>query len=614
MRRLFRDLPLLWKLLVPYLALLLMVGSFGTFLLVRDLRSTAQATLDRDLARRSLDAGLVLHEEELSSREGATLAANLQGMAAAVTARNADAVNGLIRSVLALKAEVRVMVVVDGSGQPILSLARSAFGGPPTSGPDAPWADAGPVTSALASSTGASESGLVSVAGRHLLIVAAPVCTAPDGCAPVGATVVGLDLDAVVSEALVRSPRPHGGLALFDPAGTLLATRGPAVPVGVTPPPLRTDQLVRRNEQRGGHPAAVLYAPVDLGGRRAGVLAVDAPIRPAFSSVRSAAWRIALVVLAAALGAVGIGVLLARFILAQVRPLLATNRALESGDLHARSPVLGRDELGVLAAGVNQMAARLQANYETLEERVRSRTEEVERLLRERTELFTSVSHEFRTPLAVILAQAESLQDASYPKTAAWCAEVGHMVEQSGRQLLAFVNDVLELAQAEAGGLDLDFEAVDVRQLVRELQGGMTGLAAAAGVDLTVKVKRGMTPAWADRLRLREVILNLVDNAVKYTPTGGKVVLGASNGDGRVTVTVTDTGVGIPPEVGDRIFEPFFRVKGTRTQRAQPSSGLGLAVTHRLVEAQGGSIAYESVVGRGTTFTLSLPARPDQPG
>jgi signal transduction histidine kinase len=366
-------------------------------------------------------------------------------------------------------------------------------------------------------------------------------------------------------------------------------------------------KLVRRSGRVDGRAVTTLYVPFRLGGRPAGELAVSAATRPAFASVRAAAYRIALIVLAAVVGATGIGVLLARFIVAQLGPLLATNRALEAGDLSARAPVLGRDELGQLAVGVNAMAERLQANYETLEERVRERTEEVERLLRERTELFTSVSHEFRTPLAVILAKAESLQDASYAKTATWCADVGRMVEQSGRQLLAFVNDVLELARAESGGLEIALGPVDLHRLVAELRGAMTGLAAAAGVALSIQVRRDLSPVVADRVRVQEILLNLVDNALKYTPTGGRVVLAASNGGGAVAVRVTDTGVGIPPEVGDRIFEPFYRVAGTRTQRSEPSSGLGLAVTRRLVEAQGGTITYESEPGAGTSVVFTLP-------
>jgi two-component system phosphate regulon sensor histidine kinase PhoR len=101
--------------------------------------------------------------------------------------------------------------------------------------------------------------------------------------------------------------------------------------------------------------------------------------------------------------------------------------------------------------------------------------------------------------------------------------------------------------------------------------------------------------------------MNLVDNAVKYTPAGGKITLSAVAHDGKVDLSVTDTGPGIPKGIGDRIFEPFYRVPGIRTQRGEAATGLGLALTKRLVEAQGGEIGFESKRGRGTTFTVSLP-------
>jgi two-component system phosphate regulon sensor histidine kinase PhoR len=110
----------------------------------------------------------------------------------------------------------------------------------------------------------------------------------------------------------------------------------------------------------------------------------------------------------------------------------------------------------------------------------------------------------------------------------------------------------------------------------------------------------------ADRQRLREVIVNLVDNAAKYTPEGGSVDLSAAARNGSVVVSVKDTGVGIPPESGEFIFEPFYRVRGTRAQQGQASSGLGLALAKRVVEAQGGTISFESKVGKGTTFTFTL--------
>jgi signal transduction histidine kinase len=604
----FRDLPLVWKILVPYVALLVVVGAFGVFLVVRDLRSQAQATLDRDLARRSLDAESFLHERELYVHESANFAANLQGMADVAARGDASEGARLLGSVLALKTDLNLLVVTDASGTPVTAFTSVAGGATPQEKAGTSWADVGTVQEALASGTGGPTFAFVERDGRSLLAVVAPVCTTSSGCLPSGVTIAGIDLSSVTTSALQRAEGTNSlgsGVTLFDANGRRIAVSGAAP--DATVPQFPTGKLVRRDDDVNGTAVTTLYAPLDIDGRRQGALAVTLPTGPAFASVRSAAWRVALIVLAAIAGVVGIGAMLSRFILRQVRPLLETNRALGSGDFTARATVLGGDELGELAEGVNQMAEQLETSYETLEQRVRERTEEVERLLQERTDLFTSVSHEFRTPLAVILAQADSLQDASYAKTPQWCDDVGRMVEESGRQLLEFVNDVLELARAEAGGLDVVLEEFRFSELVAEVRESIQSLAAGAGLSLKVRVRRDLTPVLGDRERVREIIFNLIDNAVKYTPTGGKIELTASNGDGRVTVTVSDTGVGIPDDVGDEIFDPFYRVKGTRTQHSEPSSGLGLALTKRLVEAHGGAISFTQRPKGGTTFSFTLP-------
>jgi signal transduction histidine kinase len=307
-------------------------------------------------------------------------------------------------------------------------------------------------------------------------------------------------------------------------------------------------------------------------------------------------------------GVVALGALLSRSIMAQVKPLVATNRALERGDLSARATVLGQDELGELARGVNQMAEQLEASVETLESRVEARTEEVRRLLRERTEFFASLSHEFRTPLAVILRQADLLLDPRTPKTSRWAHETGASLRDSGRQLLHLINEILELAKAEVGGLEVTFEKVRLDEVVSDARRTMEGLAKGAGISLSMRVPRTLPPVQADPMRLREIILNLVDNAVKYTPKGGRVSVSAIARNRHVEISVADTGVGIPSEANERIFEPFYRVKGIRTQQRQPATGLGLALTKKLVEAHGGEISFVSKPGSGSTFTFTLPS------
>jgi two-component system sensor histidine kinase/response regulator len=305
-------------------------------------------------------------------------------------------------------------------------------------------------------------------------------------------------------------------------------------------------------------------------------------------------------------GIVAIGAMLSRFIMAQVRPLLETSRALGRGDLSARAPVVADDELSELARGVNQMAEQLEASYETLELRVTERTEEVQRLLRERTDLFTAISHEFRTPLAVITRYLEMMLDPSYPKKPRWSSEAGQVMKDSTDQLLVLINDILDLAKAEAGHLDMALEDVALPGFLTRLRKTIEGLAGAGGLHTRIDVPKDLPLVRADGSRLREIVLNLVDNAAKYTPPDGHVEVSVRTRNDVVEVSVSDTGLGIPEEVRDRIFEPFYRVEGRQPLKGQFSTGLGLALTKRLVEAQGGQIWFEGRPERGTTFTFTL--------
>jgi two-component system phosphate regulon sensor histidine kinase PhoR len=173
-------------------------------------------------------------------------------------------------------------------------------------------------------------------------------------------------------------------------------------------------------------------------------------------------------------------------------------------------------------------------------------------------------------------------------------------------QLLAVVNDILDLARVETGELEIDLAPVRVPEIVGELRHMIEGLAAAGSLHATIDCPADLPVVNADPIRLKEIIVNLVDNAVKYTPPGGRIQFAAKALDGLVEISICDSGVGIPEDVGLLIFEPFYRVKGIEPQSGQRSSGLGLALAKRLVEAQGGEISFTSEVNVGTTFTFTL--------
>jgi signal transduction histidine kinase len=606
----FRDLPLFWKLLTPFFALMLVLGVLGAFIIVRDLTGRAKSSLDQDLIARSLDAESLIHERELYLLESSNFAANIQNMPQAIARHDSDAVARLLQSVLALKSDLNLLAATDNDGVGVAEFVRERSHGRPARVPGSRWASAEFVTKALSDPSGTKTSGFLQVGNETMMAIVAPVCSGTSQCASTGVVIAGFKAATLASEALaaVRPPGdPAFGLALFDIDGRRIAARGLMPDTDSVPADASTNPVAQITEV-GGNQVETLYAGLDLQNRKVGTIAVAAETGPAFASVRGTGFRLGFILLGAMIGIVAIGALLSRAILRQLKPLVETNRALGSGNLSARVEVMGNDELGEVARGVNLMADQLQANIETLESRVEQRTQEVQRLLRERTEFFAGLSHELRTPLAVILNQSQMLRDPTFRKTRSALEDLGYTIGDSAEQLLMVVNEILELARAELGGVELDIEELNVGEMLRQVRGTVAGLASSADLRLKVESAGRMPAVRADRERLRQILLNLVDNAVKYTPPGGTIELGASRRNGEVTVSVRDSGVGIPADVGARIFEPFFRVPGTKAQRGQASTGLGLALTKRLVEAHGGEIWFTSDPDAGTTFNVTLPA------
>lgn len=597
------DLPLFWKLLVPFLVLILVVGAAGTYLIVRELSTRARVEMNQELLRRSLDARSRIHDRELYLLESVNFAANLHGMAEAVRRKNSSEAARLLRSVLALKTDLHLLGVTLPDGRSLVEFVRATSDGAVQEGSGTAWGATAVVAGSLPSKAEQKIAGFVSLGERKLLAIAGPVCSGTKECASVGSALVGIDVDVVASEA---AGALRQGISIYGEAGNLVVTTGKA-PTGRVP---ASTDLVRRTEHAARRDFFTLYSPLELQGRRAGTLAVTLPAESALQLARGAGLRLALVVFLGMVGVVAVGALLSRYVLAHIRSLVETSRSLGRGDLAARTPMVAGDELGELAEVLNQMAYELQASHETLERRVEERTSEVSRLLRERTDFFTGISHELKTPIAVILNQAKMLLSSIKSNRKRIDSERVEMILQSADQLLTRVNDILELARAESGRIEVSLSDVALHELLGFLDPTIRGLASAGGHTVETSLPDELPRVRADPSRLKDVVMNLVDNAVKYTPAGGKIGLSVAASNGRVELSVTDSGPGIPREVGNRIFEPFYRVPGIRTQRGEPATGLGLALSKRLVEAQGGKISFESRRGRGTTFTVSLrPSR-----
>lgn len=259
--------------------------------------------------------------------------------------------------------------------------------------------------------------------------------------------------------------------------------------------------------------------------------------------------------------------------------------------------------LGNRAAVWSERAAMLDAQA-SMNDRLAATNEALEDASRAKSDFLASMSHELRTPLSAIIGFSSLMRDepgdaerVSIPRE--W---VEH-VSSSGEHLLALINDVLDLSKVEAGRLGLERECFDLVSAVAALIGGMRPLADAKQITLTYEPMD--IEVDADRGRLRQILYNLVSNAVKFTPAGGRVTVSATRAGDGVQITVADTGVGIAPDDLERVFAEFQQV-GDADSR-QGGTGLGLALTRRLVEAHGGRVELESVLGEGSRFTVVLP-------
>ena len=250
------------------------------------------------------------------------------------------------------------------------------------------------------------------------------------------------------------------------------------------------------------------------------------------------------------------------------------------GDLTTRVAVRGSREGRSLARAFNAMATRLEAGEEV------------------RRRLLADVSHELRTPLSVVQGNLEALVDGVHPADEAHLAAI---LEET-KVLSRLVEDLRTLSLAESGALALYREAVDVGALVHETVASFGSRAEGAGILLEADVSE-VPRIDADPVRAREILANLIANALRYTPRGGRITVAARAEEGRAAVEVRDTGAGIAPEQVDRIFDRFYKSAESR------GAGLGLAIAKQLVEAHGGRIDATSVVGEGTTIRFTLPAQ-----
>ncbi|MEM1056876.1 MAG: HAMP domain-containing sensor histidine kinase [Bacteroidota bacterium] len=403
--------------------------------------------------------------------------------------------------------------------------------------------------------------------------------------------------DRLARDLATRFPDP---LAFIDEGGEVAETYG-----GRPSPDVPEDALAALDEGR----IAVQLGPDSWG--LAPILAPDGLpagallVRPFRETVReeSVASRrglrnalVAVSVLAAVI-ALALGALLTWRLVRPIQKMTRRVEALGEGDYAARLPETRDDELGRLAAAINEMAGRVEASVETLREADRVRRE-----------LVGNVGHDLRTPLAALggyLEEAERLAGEGRGDEAA------QAVENARRQqahIASLVADLFELSVLErpASQVPLRLGPVPIGELIRDLAATHAPTFREPRISLDVDVPQGLPTLHADGARLFRAISNLLDNALRHSPEGGTVRLGARAEAVTVTVSVEDEGPGIAPGDLEQIFERYYRGEGARTRGAQ-GTGLGLAIARAVARAHGGDLVVETGTGPGSLFRLRLP-------
>ena len=232
---------------------------------------------------------------------------------------------------------------------------------------------------------------------------------------------------------------------------------------------------------------------------------------------------------------------------------------------------------------------------------------------RAKSQFLANMSHELRTPLNAILGFSEIIASRTFANNLDKHAEYADLIHKSGHHLLALINDILDLAKIEAGALSLRETEIDMGQLIAEEATLMMPKTNAIGCQLVTEIGSNMPLVFADERAMKQIILNLLSNATKFTPTGGRITAFAQVATGAsIAFGVIDTGVGIAPEDQTRVFEDFGQGQHDIVT-AEKSTGLGLPIVKGLVEAHGGRITLESKVGEGTRVTVFLPATRARP-
>jgi two-component system, NtrC family, sensor kinase len=243
---------------------------------------------------------------------------------------------------------------------------------------------------------------------------------------------------------------------------------------------------------------------------------------------------------------------------------------------------------------------------------IEDKSRQIEAANRHKSEFLANMSHELRTPLNAIIGFSEVLGERMFGELNEKQAEYTDDILSSGRHLLSLINEILDLSKVEAGRMELELATFDLPLAIDNARTFVRERATKHGINLDVTVDERLGDFVGDERKIKQVLLNLLSNAVKFTPEGGRIGIKARQADGSVEISVSDTGIGIAPEDQARIFEEFRQVGSDYAHKIE-GTGLGLTLAKKFVELHGGRIWVKSEVGKGSTFSFTLPDRPSPP-
>ena len=386
-----------------------------------------------------------------------------------------------------------------------------------------------------------------------------------------------------LNSRFVRVTRPDGSLLYVSGVPSELAFNPASVPLVRQVVKSRSARIERFDD---GNELLLATVPVPVTGGGKWLVEVGAPLAPVRAVLRDCLLTMVLAFPVMLLVAVGGGLFLARRAFLPVERIIRSAEQLTSHNLSGRLPVPQTgDELERLSLALNQMIARLDGAFQN------------------NRRFLADASHELRTPLTVLRGELEvMIQQADGAPEAQ--ERLGSVLEEVER-LAKIVEGLFALSRLDAGEAQAEWVRVDLTKLAVTTAEQMSLLAEDKGITITSE-SAGEVVVQGDRGRLKQIVVNLLDNAIKYTPDGGKIFLRTTVRDGYAQLDVADTGVGIPASAIPRVFDRFFRVDKARS-RAEGGAGIGLSIVKAITTAHGGSVAVTSVEGCGAQFRVSLP-------